>query len=197
MNRRLNAASRQAGASLIEVLVSVLVIALGILTMAAVQSNAIRFQKTSEFRAIATLMASELADRMRANEIGVSDNLYAVASASYSAGKITTDNQGSAQTCGTLDASKVLTGCTVQQMASQDLYEWRKRVRMTLPGASIHIGNFDATQNAAEFWIAWTEADDKDASGASRSAVSAECPPTTVWAATTTSFQCVFLRVAL
>jgi type IV pilus assembly protein PilV len=64
------------GASLVEVLVSILVISFGILAMAAVQSNSVRFQKTSEYRATANLLTSEMADRMRANASGVSADAY-------------------------------------------------------------------------------------------------------------------------
>ena len=188
---------RQAGASLIEILVSVLIIALGILAMAAVQSNAIRFQKTTEYRAIATMLAADLADRMRANEVGAIGNLYSSKSTSYANGKLTATNQGTLPVCGTVSAAGVLSPCTVAEIRNQDIYQWRLRTRMTLPGASVHIR--DIQQGAIEFWIAWTEADNVDASGNSRAPQSAECPKPPIWTAEAgdPEFHCVFLRVAL
>ncbi|MFT3858789.1 MAG: type IV pilus modification protein PilV [Aquabacterium sp.] len=191
--------SRESGASLIEVLVSILVIALGILSMAAVQSNAIRYQKTTEFRAMATMLAADLADRMRANETGAATDQYRIASDSYADGLLTEDNEGTQPSCGTLDADGALTPCSVNDISALDLFEWRRRVRMTLPNAAVHIAQFDTAQRAIEFWVGWTEADDKDASGNSRAPRATECPPTDVWAEgkDDPAFHCVYLRVAL
>lgn len=191
--------SRQAGATLIEILVSVLVIALGLLTMASVQSNSVKFQKTSEFRAIATLLASDLADRMRANQLGVAAQSYAVASGSFSDGLLTANNEGAKQACGAI-VNGELQKCTQQEMAAEDLYEWRSRLRASLPNASVHVSQYDVAQRAIELWIAWVDAADKDSGGDSKAARSAECPPAKVWASNAkdpAEFHCVFLRVAL
>lgn len=198
-NRKHTLKSPQAGATLIEILVSVLVIALGLLTMASVQSNSVKFQKTSEFRAIATLLASDLADRMRANQPGVAAQGYSVASGSFSDGMLTADNEGASQACGTI-VGGALQPCTTQEMAAQDLFEWRSRLRASLPNAAVHVSQFDATQRAVELWVAWVDAADKDSSGDSKAARSAECPPAKVWASAAkdpSEFHCVFLRVAL
>ncbi|RZK98755.1 MAG: type IV pilus modification protein PilV, partial [Rubrivivax sp.] len=56
----------QLGASLIEVLVAILVVSIGILSMVAMQANAVKFSKTSENRAIGALLVNDLADRLRA-----------------------------------------------------------------------------------------------------------------------------------
>ncbi|WP_052162221.1 type IV pilus modification protein PilV [Aquabacterium sp. NJ1] len=191
--------SRQAGATLIEILVSVLVIALGLLTMASVQSNSVKFQKTSEFRAIATLLASDLADRMRANQLGVEAQGYSVPSESFSDGLLTANNEGAKQACGAIVNGKV-EKCTPEQMAAQDLFEWRSRLRASLPNAAVHVSQYNTAQRAVELWIAWVDAADKDSGGDSKSPRSAECPPTTVWGSDVkdpSEFHCVFLRVAL
>lgn len=192
--------ARQRGATLIEILVSVLVIALGLLTMASVQSNSVKFQKTSEFRAIATLLASDLADRMRANQPGAVAQSYAVESGSFSEGLLTADNEGAPQACGTIVGGALYLPCNEQQMAAQDLFEWRSRLRASLPNAAVHVSQYDAAQRAVELWIAWVDAADNDSGGDSKAARSAECPPAKVWAAAAkdpTEFHCVFLRVAL
>lgn len=189
----------QAGATLIEILVSVLVIALGLLTMASVQSNSVKFQKTSEFRAVATLLASDLADRMRADQLGVEAQGYSVPSSSFGDGVLTADNSGDPQACGTI-VNGELQKCTPQEIAAEDLYEWRSRLRASLPNVAVHVSQFDAAQRAVELWIAWVDAADNDSANNSKAPRSAECPPANVWASDAkdpAEFHCVFLRVAL
>lgn len=55
------------GFSLVEVLVSVLVLSVGVLGMAALQLNALRSNQTAAVRSQATFLAYDIADRMRAN----------------------------------------------------------------------------------------------------------------------------------
>lgn len=56
-----------AGYTLIEVLVAVLITALGVVGMAAAHLSALKFNQTAEVRSQATLLAYDIADRMRAN----------------------------------------------------------------------------------------------------------------------------------
>ncbi|GAA4104443.1 type IVa pilus pseudopilin TppB [Zhongshania borealis] len=56
-----------AGFSLIEVLVALLVTAVGVMGTVATHLNTIKFNKTSEVRSHATMLAYEITDRMRAN----------------------------------------------------------------------------------------------------------------------------------
>lgn len=55
------------GYSLIEVLVAVLITALGVVGMASAHLSALKFNQTAEARSQATLLAYDIADRMRAN----------------------------------------------------------------------------------------------------------------------------------
>ncbi|GGE47969.1 type IV pilus modification protein PilV [Halopseudomonas oceani] len=57
----------QCGFSLIEVLVALLLVALGVLGAAALQLNALRFTQDSAYRVQAGLLATDLLERMRAN----------------------------------------------------------------------------------------------------------------------------------
>ena len=60
-------APAQRGASLIEVMVAIVVLSIGMLSMAWQHAVALKYDKMSQFRGIATQLASELADRIRAN----------------------------------------------------------------------------------------------------------------------------------
>jgi type IV pilus assembly protein PilV len=55
------------GFSLVEVLVSVLILSVGVLGMAALQLSALRSNQTAAVRSQATFLAYDISDRMRAN----------------------------------------------------------------------------------------------------------------------------------
>lgn len=61
---------QQAGVSLIEVLVAVIVFSIGLLGLAALQMNALRFNEAASVRGHAIFLASEMADRIRARPEG-------------------------------------------------------------------------------------------------------------------------------
>lgn len=58
---------RQAGATLIEVLVAVLVTIIGVLGAASLQMNSVKFNHIANTRSYATMLAYDVIDRMRAN----------------------------------------------------------------------------------------------------------------------------------
>ncbi len=71
------------GFTLIEILVALLITALGVMGLAAAQLNALRFEQTAQQRSLASILAYDILDRMRANraaalsgryDIGLSDN---------------------------------------------------------------------------------------------------------------------------
>ena len=67
----------QSGMSLIEVMVAVLVLAVGLLGLASLQARALVWSDSSHYRSIAADLASDLADRIRANRmpyIGVDES---------------------------------------------------------------------------------------------------------------------------
>lgn len=67
---------RQAGVSLIEVLVSLLILGIGMLGAAALQMNALKFTDSSTASSQASFIAYDMMDRIRANP----DGNYALAS---------------------------------------------------------------------------------------------------------------------
>ncbi len=59
--------SPEAGFSLIEVLVTLVVLALGLLGLAAVQANGLKYNNNAHLRSLAAMLANDMIDRMRAN----------------------------------------------------------------------------------------------------------------------------------
>lgn len=70
------ARSKQNGATLIEVLVAVLVLSVGVLGLTGLQMTSIQANKSAYYRSQATLLASDMADRMRANRTLALGNAY-------------------------------------------------------------------------------------------------------------------------
>jgi type IV pilus assembly protein PilV len=109
---------RHSGFTLIEVLVTVVVVSIGLLGLAGLQINGLRANMSSEARSKATLMASDIIERMRANPVGVADNAY---------DGIDTANIG----CGgqpnpfcSNTNSAAATNCNTTQMATFDAWVW-------------------------------------------------------------------------
>lgn len=104
------------GTSLIEVLVSLLVLSGGLLGMAGVQAVSLRNNQSAYFRTQATTLTIDISERMRANKTGVDNGAY--------------DNVAGAATA----ACFTVGGCTATQMASQDILDWTAEVAAALPG---------------------------------------------------------------
>jgi type IV pilus assembly protein PilV len=109
------ARAQQSGFTLIEVLVSVLVLSIGLVGVAALQGVSLKNTQSAFMRSQATALAYDLADRMRANVIAARTGLY---------------DPG---TAATVTGCKSTTGCTAQDMAKHDLAEWNAAIATYLP----------------------------------------------------------------
>lgn len=107
----------QMGSSLIEVLVSLLVISGGLLGMAGVHSVSMRNNQAAYYRTQATTLTADMVERMRANKTAVENGGY--------------DDVAGAATAACFTAA----GCTPAQMAAQDVLDWSAQVTAALPGA--------------------------------------------------------------
>ena len=125
--------TQQNGFTLIEVLVSVFVLALGVIGIAGMQLTAMRNSQQSNYQTVAVQLASELADNMRSNAAVMkkddSDNpfLFSYDSASGS----NPDEPGSK--CYTT------TNCDADALAKFDIYEWSLRLKGMLPNGRVKV----------------------------------------------------------
>lgn len=69
---------KQAGFTLIEVMVSVVVLAIGLLGLAGLQATSMRFNSSAYLRSQATNLAYDIADRMRANVTAARNGNYII-----------------------------------------------------------------------------------------------------------------------
>ena len=109
------------GFTLIEVLIAMLVLGVGLLGLAGLQANSLRNAQSAYNRSLATELAYDLADRMRANNDlnGLGLPIYTSTLPSTSAA------QANCITVSTL--------CPPDFMAQNDLYEWNLALVTTLP----------------------------------------------------------------
>ncbi len=114
---RIRAASR--GFSIVEALVALVVLSIGMLGIAALYVESLRAGRSAIYRTQAVNLASDMADRIRANRQG--RNSYALPAGAAAP---------SPQTCsppGTMN-------CTAQQLAQDDLAQWVASIAAQLPG---------------------------------------------------------------
>jgi type IV pilus assembly protein PilV len=158
---------RQAGVSLVEVLVAILVVSFGVLAVTGLQATAARFGKTSEFRAVATLLAADMADRMRANKPGVDAGNYTLI-----------DDFAAIDAMPEVPECAIANACLVSELASIDVAEWRRAMFSSLPGSNGYVTTeaIGGRVIAADVWVAWL---DPAAAGGEPTAGddTEECPP--------------------
>ncbi len=132
---------KNTGFTLIEVLIAMLVLAVGLLGLAGMQATSLKNNQSAYNRSRATQLAYDLADRMRANVVGKS---------SYTA---ILPSSAATQT----DCLTVTTTCTVADMAQNDLFEWNSTVNSSLPSG---IGTISVSGSIYTIRITWD--DDQD-----------------------------------
>jgi len=128
--------ARARGFSLMEVLIALLVLSLGLLGLAALQSIGFKFNQDSFERTQATLLAYDIIDRMRANSIARNDTANNFNNIPISA----------AATTYTVPADPYCaTGCSPTEIRNQDLRRWKLRLQRMLAAGNGGIcrGAFD------------------------------------------------------
>ncbi len=153
---------RQRGVALVEVLVAMLVVSVGVLAMAGLLATASRYGKTSEFRAVATLLASDMADRIRANKDALRSNVGTPGNVAVY--NVKGDYSSWANEPGEPEACANVNECTAAELAARDIAEWSRSVFVNLPGGAgyvsvAQVGALGALREnfAADVWIAWLD----------------------------------------
>ncbi|WP_165481092.1 type IV pilus modification protein PilV [Legionella impletisoli] len=120
--------NNQAAFSLLEVLISVVVLAIGLLGIAAMQLNMIRYNHSAHMRSIAIAQANNMLDSMRANYAGVEAGQYNSISG--------------------IPADPACTNCSISEIAQRDAHIWNSYNSDLLPS-----GQGTVTNNGGTFTI--------------------------------------------
>ena len=106
----------QSGFTMVEVLVALVVLAIGLLGIAALYLNSLQSGRTAIYRTQAVTLTADLADRIRMNR---------TAQAAY--GTAFTDAEVAVPACATTG------GCTDVELAATDLSSWKATIAQVLP----------------------------------------------------------------
>ena len=118
--------NKQQGFTLLEVLIALLVLSIGLLGLAALQTTGLRSNQMATMRTLSTQIAYDMTDRMRANPTGVALGQYIIATTATPTDPPVT-------------------------RADIDLTEWREQVAR-LPGGLSRITQTAGTHEITVFW---------------------------------------------
>ena len=121
---------RQGGSTLIEVLVTFVILAIGIMGLAGMQLRSLTFSQSALYRTTATGLADDILDRMRANRTSATTNLY---------------NTTLANNSSTFSAST---------QPQRDLGEWKLQIESQLPSGQ---GAIAIASGVATISIKWDD----------------------------------------
>lgn len=107
--------NKQNGSSLIEVLISLGILAVGILGLSAMQSSSLRSNLNAYTRTQATIYSNDIIERMRANTLGmIADNYHNISANAAVSGCFST-------------------GCTASDLATTDIFQWQTALAADFP----------------------------------------------------------------
>lgn len=140
MIRTFRSPARARGFSLIEVMIAILVLGVGLLGFALLQTMSVRFTQSANQRTQATNLAMDMLDQMRVNRLAA------------------------AQYAGNYTANTTLSNCTPSGAVSSSAYKtvWQCRMGMALGGGASAVVTYNAGQaNVAITWAdqRWDDAD--------------------------------------
>lgn len=137
------------GSSLLEVLVTMVILTIGLLGYAGMQLSSMRSTEMGRMRSTVIALASDIAERLQANRDEAQQGGY--------------EGDIEARTAADCSAS----ACSRQQLRDHDLFAWRRQLR-ALPSGRGHISNSSTTMTIS---LCWNELRREDAGNG--------CPPET------------------
>ncbi|MDP7063610.1 MAG: type IV pilus modification protein PilV [Arenicellales bacterium] len=140
---------RQKGLSLIEVMIALAVFYFGLLALAALMASGLKYNTSALHRSYATNQAYDMADRMRANPLGLDSEYY--------------KNLSESDT----DPGCIESGCTQEQMAQYDSWQWNTDNARLLPQGKGEVRLKSSDPESADFGmytitISWNDDRDPD-----------------------------------
>lgn len=127
----------QSGFSLIEALVSLIVISVGMIGIASLYGQGLRASGTALYRTQAVSLAADMADRIRGNR---------AATTAY-------EGVGADRNCDAGDNND----CAPPDMAAHDLWLWQAQVTSQLPGGAGTVRVDTTTPPTYQITVSWQE----------------------------------------
>lgn len=163
-----NSAKRNRGVTLIEMMVAVLVLSVGLLGIAGLQTATAKYKVNTWARSSVSTLLSDLSERVRINpeEAGTS---FAAAGVTSPSSYVVSANWA-AQQADALTISKncETAVCTAAERATFDLLSWRKKLRNSMPqGAALISGD---RRNGLDLTMMWFDKEYIDSNAALKSA---------------------------
>lgn len=131
-SKQLRPRCAQTGVTLIEVLITIVVMSIGLMGFAALQTVSMKSNGTALYRSYATLAAYDIADCMRANRLAARSGSYNVNFVSAAPSSPTT-------------------------VAQQDLKKWLDALAANLPSGD---GDINVASGTATIQVRWSEGTD-------------------------------------
>ena len=169
---RSRAPRRQRGVSLLEVMISLLIVGIGVLGLIGMQARAMSNQRDSFDRKAAAELLAQISERMRANHLGFMGNAYL--SSLLPGGTITPPG-----------GTGCVTGspCLPADLAAADLFAWQTMIRSRLPdGGAVVAGSagggtgIGSGSNSVRITMVWREASPTSGADAGCTAVGVTDP---------------------
>ena len=139
---------RQQGLTLIEVMIALAVFSFGLLALAALMASGLKYNTSALHRSYATSQAYDIAERMRANRLGL-DHYNSLSG-------IGIDPDCFETVTGTE------TGCTSEKIAQYDHWQWNNYNARLLPQGSGTVSVKPSDPNIYTITITWNDERDSD-----------------------------------
>ncbi|MEK1907411.1 MAG: type IV pilus modification protein PilV [Pseudomonas sp.] len=151
----MNIPNKSRGFTLVEVLVALIILAVGLLSMATLMMTSLQSSQGAYLRSQASLLTYDIVERMRANytQATTTDAYVLTKGASAS----------SNPNCKT-------SGCDASNQAQQDIHDWRKSLTDSIPGANAQIARANLNQYTIE--ISWDDSGQNLGTGSTPSSFS-------------------------
>ncbi len=132
---------------MLEVLVSLAVIAISMLGAANLQLNSLKMSKSAANRTQAIFLATEIGERIEANKTGAIAGAYVSSSTTAAPPSVGSDCKA--------------VSCNPVQLAAYDIAQWNTRIGNTLKSATWDITNTIAAPSTYNIVIRWRDRRDR------------------------------------
>lgn len=140
--------NQQSGFSMLEVLITVFVLSIGLLGVAGMQATSIKLSHESHLRSQASLLAYDMADRMRANSASAINGSYDISLTGGSAFSADCTNPNNA--------------CSADAIATVDLANWDFKLGQTFPGVQATIATTTVQgETIGTITLLWADTDNE------------------------------------